>query len=144
MLNDMSLLSRYPVHFHMCGHMADSIVRSNAVHDSLQRGYVIHGTHNVTARDNVAVDTVGHAFMFEDGIEQNNTLQHNLAISSQPATVGQPDLFRMDLVAATMSLARGCWSLRSSEQLLLSSLQYHGLRVICKVQASLLSVPLGL
>ena len=67
--------------------MPGSTVRSNAVHNSLQRGYVFHGTHQLTAQDNVAFNTTGHTFMFEDGIEMNNTLTHNLVITSNPATV---------------------------------------------------------
>ena len=75
------------MHFHLCGPMPGSTVRSNAVHNSLQRGYVIHATHQLTAQDNVAFNTTGHTFMFEDGIEMNNTLLHNLVITSNPATV---------------------------------------------------------
>lgn len=67
--------------------MNGSTMRSNSVHKTFQRGYVIHGTHWLTARDNVAFNTTGHAFMLEDGIEQNNTLQHNLVINSRPASV---------------------------------------------------------
>lgn len=52
-------LGRYPIHFHLSGDHPNSMVKKNVVRDSFQRGYVLHGTNDVTLEDNVAFDVVG-------------------------------------------------------------------------------------
>lgn len=69
---------RYPIHFHLCEHASRSIVRANAIHDSLQRGIVIHGTHDLTVEDNVFHMIMGHGVVLEDHIETGNLIQRNI------------------------------------------------------------------
>ena len=74
------LTCRYPLHFHLCGSVPDNVVRKNSVHNSLQRCYNVHATHNMTLEDNFAFNTTGHCFILEDGIEMGNTFLHNLGL----------------------------------------------------------------
>lgn len=53
------LLGRYPLHFHKCDDSPYSIVKKNVVRNSNQRGYVIHGTNQVTIENNVAFEVIG-------------------------------------------------------------------------------------
>lgn len=72
------ILGRYPIHFHMSGDVDGSVVRNNAVVDSNQRCYVIHGTHRVRVENNVAFGSFGHCFILEDGVEEDNHFVGNL------------------------------------------------------------------
>eukprot|EP00121_Abeoforma_whisleri_P005514 Awhi_evm2s5001 len=58
---------------------ANSYMKENSVHHSFYRGYTIHGTNSSLIEDNVAYDIIGHTFYLEDGVEENNLFQHNLA-----------------------------------------------------------------
>jgi hypothetical protein len=54
------------------------------VHDSLQRCYVVHDTHNITVSENVAWNATGHCFMLEDGSELYNQITANVGILTKP------------------------------------------------------------
>jgi len=69
---------RYPLHFHMSENVYGTLISKNTVRDSNQRCYVIHGTHNVTLRENVAFNNFGHCYMVEDGFEQDNHFEYNI------------------------------------------------------------------
>ena len=71
-------LGRYPLHFHLCGDVAGSIVSKNVVRHSNQRCFVVHGTNSLLVQDNVAYDTKGHCFIVEDGVETGNKFVRNL------------------------------------------------------------------
>jgi hypothetical protein len=71
-----------PVHAHMSEDNPDMSISFNSVRDSNQRCYVIHGTHNATIEKNIAHNTIGHCFIFEDGVEQNNKWLYNLAMKT--------------------------------------------------------------
>ncbi|KAL5009137.1 hypothetical protein ScPMuIL_014718 [Solemya velum] len=81
-------LGRYAIHFHMAfdvGKMlydSPAYVRGNAMHHTLSRCLTIHGTHNLTAEANVCFLTYGHSYFFEDGGEQDNILDGNIAIGT--------------------------------------------------------------
>lgn len=38
-------------------------------------------------KDTIGYDTLGHCFFIEDGIEQRNTLFHNLGLVTKPGTI---------------------------------------------------------
>ena len=42
-------------------------------------GYAVHGTHDVTIEDNIALDFVGAGFVTEDGYEVRNVFRRNVA-----------------------------------------------------------------
>jgi len=47
----------------------------------------IHGTNDVTVYGNVAFDIPGHAFYLEDGVEERNVIERNLAAYIHPIKV---------------------------------------------------------
>eukprot|EP00698_Gefionella_okellyi_P011072 TRINITY_DN2904_c0_g2_i1.p1 TRINITY_DN2904_c0_g2~~TRINITY_DN2904_c0_g2_i1.p1 ORF type:complete len:3969 (+),score=910.30 TRINITY_DN2904_c0_g2_i1:483-12389(+) len=78
-------LARYPIHWHMHKDGTGSYVRGCSMHNTYNRACTVHGTHNVHVEWNVAYNVMGHTFFIEDGIEQNNTLQYNLASMTVPS-----------------------------------------------------------
>jgi cell migration-inducing and hyaluronan-binding protein len=73
-------VARYPVHFHMMGDATGSYVRDSSIHHNFNRCITIHGSHNAVVQGNVAYDTLGHCYFFEDGIETGNLLEGNLGL----------------------------------------------------------------
>jgi hypothetical protein len=67
-----------PIHFHLLGECPDCYFKDSSVHKSFYRCISIHGTHQMTASENVAYDVVGYCYYLEDGIEQDNTISFNL------------------------------------------------------------------
>lgn len=66
------------------GRTANNYVRDCSVHDSYYRCVSIHGSHNVTLSRNVAHNISGHCFYLEDGVEERNTIEFNLAANIHP------------------------------------------------------------
>ncbi|XP_067888793.1 PKHD1 like 1, tandem duplicate 1 [Heterodontus francisci] len=80
-------LGRYPIHWHLTGDLRyESYVRGCAIHQTFNRAVAIHGTHRLLVEGNVAYDIMGGAFFIEDGIEQGNVLQYNLAVMVRQST----------------------------------------------------------
>eukprot|EP00927_Polykrikos_kofoidii_P063907 TRINITY_DN5882_c0_g1_i2.p1 TRINITY_DN5882_c0_g1~~TRINITY_DN5882_c0_g1_i2.p1 ORF type:complete len:1020 (-),score=137.03 TRINITY_DN5882_c0_g1_i2:213-3131(-) len=80
-LGQRNVMGRYPFHFHKMGTVDSSraYFKGCSVHHSFFRAYTVHGTSGSEVLDNVAYDVVGSAYYLEDGVEENNTLQGNLA-----------------------------------------------------------------
>ena len=76
------IMGRYCHHFHMAGDVPDSYSIGNSVHHSMARILTLHGVHFLYVAWNVGYRVKGHNFFIEDGIETNNVLEYNLAISS--------------------------------------------------------------
>ena len=76
-MGQLNIEARYPFHFHLTGINVDSYIKDCAVHDSNFRCFVIHGTHNLTVRQNTAYNVRGHCLYIEDGVEENNTIMYN-------------------------------------------------------------------
>jgi hypothetical protein len=93
-------VARYPVHFHMMGSAAASWVRGAVVRDTFNRCVTIHGTDDVEVRDTVGVESTGHCFFFEDGVETGNRLVCNLGLSTRRPREGAA-LLESDLTPAT-------------------------------------------
>ncbi len=81
-----NVLGRYPVHFHLMGDVSTSgggLPRAYASDLSIHRSYYrcvsVHGTHRAMVTQSVAYDSIGHCFYLEDGIEEYNTFEYNLA-----------------------------------------------------------------
>jgi plastocyanin len=96
---------RYPFHWHLLGDATGDFIRNSVVRDSIQRGIVVHGTDNVLVQDNVIYNSVGHAYIVEDGSERGNTFDRNLGLLPQPVTF-TADLLKdqNDIAAATFWL----------------------------------------
>lgn len=73
-------LGRYPIHFHMSGDVDGSVVRNNVVANSRQWCIVVHGSHKVRVKNNVAFASFGHCFITEDGTEEDNHFIGNLGV----------------------------------------------------------------
>ncbi|XP_053430882.1 cell surface hyaluronidase [Nycticebus coucang] len=87
-------LGRYPVHFHLCGDVDQkggyrhpTSVDGLSIHHSFSRCITVHGTDGLLIKDTIGFDTLGHCFFLEDGVEQRNTLFHNLGLLTKPGTL---------------------------------------------------------
>jgi hypothetical protein len=81
-MGQTNVLGRYPLHWHMVGTTNSSVNYATdcSVHNSFFRCYTIHGTHGVRLAENTAYSAIGNCFyLSEDGVEENNTVQYNLA-----------------------------------------------------------------
>ncbi|XP_074659740.1 fibrocystin-L-like [Tubulanus polymorphus] len=79
-------LGRYPIHFHLIGDGHASYVRGSSIHNTFNRAIVIHGTDNTNVENNVIYNVMGSAIFLEDGIETNNSLQHNLVVFTKSSS----------------------------------------------------------
>ncbi|XP_045047271.2 cell surface hyaluronidase CEMIP2 isoform X2 [Desmodus rotundus] len=87
-------MGRYPVHFHLCGdvdykggYRRRTSVDGLSIHHSFSRCITVHGTDGLLIKDTIGFDTLGHCFFLEDGVEQRNTLFHNLGLLTKPGTL---------------------------------------------------------
>ncbi|KAG1661973.1 hypothetical protein FOA52_007145 [Chlamydomonas sp. UWO 241] len=79
-MGQRNLLGFYPFHFHHVGWVnGESYASDCAVYNSFYRCFVVHGTHNLVLKDNVAFHAAGHCYYLEDGVEEHNRFEHNLA-----------------------------------------------------------------
>ncbi|CAL8250805.1 unnamed protein product [Boreogadus saida] len=93
-MGQQAVRGSYPLHFHMCGdvdqrggYRQPTVVDGLSIHHSFSRCVSIHATNGLLVRDTVGYDTLGHCFFLEDGIEQRNTLFHNLGLLTRPGTL---------------------------------------------------------
>jgi hypothetical protein len=84
-------LGRYPIHFHFCGDVENSVVSKNTIRQSNQRCVVVHGTNKLLIENNVAYDTKGHCYLTEDGMERDNRFIRNIG-----AQTGAPNMIIPD------------------------------------------------
>jgi len=77
-LGQRGVNGRYPIHWHLARDVSGQYVRGSAVHHNFQRAFTLHTTDNALLEDNVAWDTFGHAFFFEDATEKGNRILHNV------------------------------------------------------------------
>lgn len=99
-------LGRYPVHFHvMQANCKGCYIKSSAVHDTVQRGIVVHDS-SVTVEDNVIFNTVGHNVIVETPTTEGALLNHNLALVNRPPT---PAFTEDTLVSQNDKCASNFW-----------------------------------
>jgi hypothetical protein len=80
-MGQQGVLGRYPVHWHLNQDTSTgSFIRNSSIHNTFQRGLVIHQSNGVRAEGNVIFNTPGHAVFLEDGVERNNVLTDNLVM----------------------------------------------------------------
>ncbi|HYC00575.1 MAG TPA: G8 domain-containing protein [Candidatus Limnocylindrales bacterium] len=81
-------LGRYPFHWHrlsyssttFVGDASGQYIRDSSIHQSANRGIVIHATNGVVVQNNVLYDIRGHAVFTEDAVERRNTIAGNLTL----------------------------------------------------------------
>ena len=77
-------LGKYPLHAHMCGNASALAFVANAVHHTHHRSLVVHGTSDALFAFNVAHDTQGHVYVFENGLELRNAVVENFGSGARP------------------------------------------------------------
>lgn len=98
-MGQFNRLGRYPLHWHLARDAYGSYAKNNSIHDSIQRGLVVHGTNRLLVQGNVVCNTVGHSYMLEDGTETGNVFDGNLGLLTRRANLN--NLNQNDLRAAT-------------------------------------------
>eukprot|EP00983_Pelagomonas_calceolata_P080324 1155102-Pelagomonas_calceolata.AAC.6 len=93
-MGQRNVMGAYPFHFHLLGFIdsGSSYIVGSSVFNSFYRashlfpcaGIVLHGTSGVQIIDNVAFHVDGNCFYLEDGVEESNWLEHNLAAFVHP------------------------------------------------------------
>ena len=87
-MGQTNVLGKYPFHFHMMGPSPTSFVRDCTIWNSYFRCIAIHATNNTQALRNVVFNATAHCYYLEDGVEENNIINYNLAIKIN--TIGTP------------------------------------------------------
>ena len=75
-------LGRYPIHFHVIGTVAKSLVKGNAIHQTYNRAVTIHAVTYFNVENNVVYNAMGHNIFIEDAIETKNVIKNNLVVST--------------------------------------------------------------
>ena len=82
-LGKEGVLGKYALHFHMVrDSMRGSGVVGASIWDSHNRWITVHGTDYLLVRDCVGYQSVGHGYFLEDGTEQYNVFDRNLAVQA--------------------------------------------------------------
>lgn len=82
-------LGRYPVHFHLMGDKCEGCsVKDISVHDTVQRGIVVHDTSSVLVQHNVVHNSMGHNYIVETVTTKGNVFDGNLAIGNRQPSPG--------------------------------------------------------
>lgn len=78
-MGQQNTLARYPLHFHLGGSRPNAYVKDCSFFRSYYRCVSIHQTNDTEVLRNVAFDVYGFCYYLEEGVEENNTISHNLA-----------------------------------------------------------------
>lgn len=70
----------------MVGNVNTSYIRGCAVHRTYNRAVTIHAADYLTVERNVVYNNMGHAIFTEDGVEQFNVIQYNLAVYTRSSS----------------------------------------------------------
>ena len=83
-----AVMARYPIHLHVLRESPDSFVEDCLVTNSNFRAITVHATNSSRFSRNVGYNIKGMAFYLEDGVEENNLIEHNLMAHISP--IGTP------------------------------------------------------
>ena len=87
-LGDEEVLGHYPFHFHMIGDASSSYIKNASFHHCWNRWVAIHETQNAYLEGNVAYDTIGHGYYFEDSTVTGCTIDRNLGVLTRKVSSG--------------------------------------------------------
>jgi hypothetical protein len=87
-MGQLIVLGKYPFHFHAMGPSPTSFIRDCSIWDSYFRCIAIHATNDSQALRNVVYNATAHCYYLEDGVEEGNVLNYNLAVKIN--TIGTP------------------------------------------------------
>lgn len=97
LLGQLNILGRYPIHLHLMeNNCKNCYVADTSVHDTVQRGIVLHGTHGVLVQNNVVYNTVGHNIIAEDSNTWGNLYDRNLAFVNTSVLLTEPTLSKQN------------------------------------------------
>ena len=85
-MGQKNVMARYPLHFHMMHSSPSSFIQDCSFYHTYYRCVSIHGTNDTTLSRNVAFDITAHCYYIEDGVEEGNLLEYNLAANIHPIT----------------------------------------------------------
>ncbi|KAL4433088.1 hypothetical protein ABPG77_006515 [Micractinium sp. CCAP 211/92] len=74
-----NIVGAYPFHWHMVNNATGQMATDCSVYRSFYRCFTLHDTSDLLLQNNVGFHIAGHCFYIEDGVEEHNTLDHNLA-----------------------------------------------------------------
>lgn len=74
------VMGRYCLHMHHLSHCPKCYLEGNAIEHGIEKGVVVHDTHDARIHRNVVWNLLGASFYVEDGNEINNTLSENVAL----------------------------------------------------------------
>jgi len=93
-MGQTNYLARYPFHLHMLNSSGvNSFIQDSTIWKSFYRCVSIHGTSFSRIANNVAHDAIGHCYYLEDGVEEQNTFENNLASLVHPLFGGEDNFF---------------------------------------------------
>ena len=95
-------IGRYPLHYHMIGHVIDNYIRGCAIHRTFNRGTTVHGVHFLELSNNIWYDVRGHGIFIEDSVESRNIMKDNLIMHINPSA----GLLKSDLHPAGIWITR--------------------------------------
>jgi hypothetical protein len=87
-MGQLNMLGKYPFHFHAMGESPTSFVKDCSIWESYFRCIAIHATNSSQALRNVVFNATAHCYYLEDGIEEHNVINYNLAVKIN--TIGAP------------------------------------------------------
>jgi hypothetical protein len=79
-----NIAGHYSIHYHLAGETTNAFVKDCAIYNSNWRCITIHGTNAVLLQGNVGFNVHGHCYYLEDGVEERNVLDRNLAAYVHP------------------------------------------------------------
>jgi len=71
---------RYCMHYHQVRDCPECLLLGNVAEDGSQKGFTIHGSHQIQVRECIAHKVLGAGFYIEDGNELYNTFAYNVNI----------------------------------------------------------------
>ncbi|TAH39428.1 MAG: hypothetical protein EYC70_01190 [Planctomycetota bacterium] len=84
---------RYPVHFHKMGDLGPAgdtktwVVMNCSIHDTFNRGLVVHETQDLCIERNVIYKVLGHAMYFQDEMARDCLVRNNLVLKNEAMDV---------------------------------------------------------
>ena len=84
-MGQLNVLKRYPFHLHLLGEDGrNSFFQDCSVTNSHYRAFTIHGTNSSRISRNTAYNVKGFAYYLEDGVEEKNLFEYNMAAHVHP------------------------------------------------------------
>jgi hypothetical protein len=79
-MGQRNVLGKYPFHFHAMGPSPTSFIKDCSIWQSYFRCIAIHSTNETQILRNVVFNATAHCYYLEDGVEEKNVINYNLAV----------------------------------------------------------------